>query len=343
MSRIVNLACAVFIVLWMLPGLFLTKIDPWELGVRQSVFGGVYEADYGLGYHFAITGIHRFHRLPATTRFLNYNDDPGAEASALEVRTKENNIIFVDISVPWHIKDGEAWQIVREGIDVDAKIVSTTTGVLREGLAALSSADVQVAEQRIATEEAILPLLNEQLARYHVEAEAVMVRAIRFRREYEAKLQNKQYYVVQGRLDEAKRLESVAVQETDTIEKTIQKDINLKREEWNAKIESLKTEYEVQIATLQAEAVKYDRQRRAEADAIYSEATSEGDLAEAKAEALGERLKAQALASRAGRTYSAIQAAENFELGDIELNSLDPTFLQRFGSMKAWRLFFMGE
>ena len=58
---------------------------------------------------------------------------------------------------------------------------------------------------------------------------------------------------------------------------------------------------------------------------------------------LGEKLKASALASRAGQTFSAITAAENFQLGDVQLNSNDPTFLQRFGSMEAWRKFFMGK
>jgi regulator of protease activity HflC (stomatin/prohibitin superfamily) len=207
----------------------------------------------------------------------------------------------------------------------------------------MSNSDVQIADERQRAADEILPKLNEALARYHVEATGVLIRAIQFRPEYESKLQNKQYFVVQGRLDEAKRQESVAITETDTLEQTIQKDINLKREEWNAKIEALKTEYEVQIAKVEAEAIGYDRKRRSEADALYATAKAEGDLAEAKAEALGEKLKAEALASRAGRTYSGILAAENFEIGDIELNSLDPNFLSHFGSMKAWRNFFLGE
>jgi regulator of protease activity HflC (stomatin/prohibitin superfamily) len=343
-GRIVNIVCAAFLLLWFAPKFVLTKVDPWEIGVRQSVFGGVAEEDFGLGYHFAVTGVHRFHRLPATVRFLDFNNEGDAEASSLEVRTKENNIIFVDVTVPWRIKRGEAWRIVREGlVDYEAKVVSTATGMLREGLAVMSNSDVQIADERQRAADEILPKLNEALARYHVEATGVLIRAIQFRPEYESKLQNKQYFVVQGRLDEAKRQESVAITETDTLEQTIQKDINLKREEWNAKIEALKTEYEVQIAKVEAEAIGYDRKRRSEADALYATAKAKGDLAEAKAEALGEKLKAEALASRAGRTYSGILAAENFEIGDIELNSLDPNFLSHFGSMKAWRNFFLGE
>lgn len=343
MWRIINLIAAAFLAMWLAPKFFITHIEPWEIGVRQSVIGGVVEEDFQLGYHLSIVGLHRFHRLPRTIQFLDFSSEPGAEHGSLEVRTKENNIIFVDVSIPWRIKEGEAWRIVREGLDYEGKAISTAVGILREELAGLSNADVQITEKRLESAKNALPRLNEQLARYHVEGLDVLIRQITFRDQYEEKLQNKQYFVVQGRLDEAKRQESVAVQETDTLEKGIQKDINLKREEWNAKIEELKTKYELEIAALEAEAVLYERKRRSEADATYATMTAEGDLAEAKAEALGEKLKSQALASQAGRTYSAMIAAENFQLGEVDLNSLDPTFLQQFGSMRAWRRFFLGE
>lgn len=342
-ARTVNIICLVIIMLWLAPKLFITKIEPWEIGVRQSIFGGIYEDDLELGFHVAITGVHRVHRLPRTVQFLDFSSEPGAERSSLPIRTKENNEIIVDVSIPWRITPDGGWNIIREGLDFESKVVSTAIGVLREELAEMSNADVQVTDKRLSTAKTILPKLNKALTRYHVTADDVLIRSIRFREKYEEKLQNKQYYVVQGRLDEAKRQESVAIQETDTIEKTILKDINIKREEWNAQIESLKTKYELEIAHLEAEAVKYDRQRRAEADAAFATRKAEGDLAEAKAEALGQKLKSQALATKAGRTYSAMIAAENFELGSVELNSLDAEFLLKFGGMEAWRRFFLGE
>lgn len=345
LKKLIAVMCLVFLGVWLLPKLLLARIFPWEIGVRRSLTGGVDGQDFGLGYHLSIPTLHSYYRLPKTLQYLHFNDSPGAEAPSLEVRTKENNVIFVDITIPWRIVDGEAWAIVQEGFldSYAAKLKSTSMGVLREGLAALSNADVQQPTQRREAADGILPLLNEQLKQYHVRADVVVIRAIRFRDEYERKLQNKQFYVVQGRLDEAKRLESVAVTETETFEKTIQKDINLKRESWNEKIETLKSKYELEIAAIEAEAVRYDRKRRSSADAAYAEAKASGDLAEAKAEALGERLKAKALATRAGRTFSAITAAENFSLGEISLNSNDPLFLQKFGSMAAWRKFFGGQ
>jgi regulator of protease activity HflC (stomatin/prohibitin superfamily) len=341
----INIACLTFLGLWMLPKILFTRIEPWEIGVRRSLAGGITERDFGVGYQFSLPLVHSFYRLPRTIQYLDYNDDEGGEQKTLEVRTRENNVLFVDVTIPWRIKEDGGWRIIREGFidSYPAKVQSTATGVLREGLATLSNLDVQQTDKRQQTAAAILPRLNAALEQYHVVAEHVVIRAIRFRPEYEQKLQDKQHYVVQGRLDEARRQESVAVQETDTYEKTIQKMISLKREEWNEKIESLKTQYELEIAKINAEALEYDKKKRSEGDAIYAQAKAEGDLAEAKAEALGEHLKSAALASRAGKTYSAITAAENFKLGNVQLNSNDPTFLQKFGGMQAWRKFFLGE
>lgn len=345
-TRIVNTVCIIFLVVWLLPKLFAVRIEPWEIGVRRSLTGGITERDFGFGYQLRVPFIHSYYRLPRTLQYLDYlSSGQSGEQGALEIRTSGNNVIFVDISVPWRIKEDEAWRIVREGfIDTyPTKVQSTTTGVLRQVLAQMTNLTIYDSDKRMEVAASITPVLNRELEKYHVVAEQVVIRAIRFRDEYENKLQNKQLFIVQGKLDEAKRKESVAKQDTDTLEKTIDKEMSLKREEWNKKIEELKTRLELQIAAVEAAAVQYDRKKRSEADAFFAEAKAEGDLAEAKAEALGEKLKARALASRAGKTYSAITAAENFELGEIQLNSNDPTFMQRFGSMKAWRTFFLGK
>ncbi|MEL6185987.1 MAG: SPFH domain-containing protein [Myxococcota bacterium] len=345
MRRIVEILCILFLVAWMVPKFFFIQIKPWEIGVRRSLTGGIGEADYGLGYQFRLPFFHSYYRLPRTLQYLDYSTEGGAEADALEIRTSGNNVIFVDVTIPWRIKDGEAWMIIREGFgdSYPEKVRSTSTGILRETLADLTNLDIQNTDKRQATAATILPKLNEQLARYHIEADHVVIRAIRFRNEYEQKLQDKQYFSVQGRLDEAKRKQSVAVQETDTLEKTIDKEIALKREEWNQRIEELKTKYELEIAEFEAQAVQYDRKRRSEGDAIYADLKAEGDIAESYAESIVERINAKSIASIEGRTFSAITAAENFELGEIQLNSNDPDFMKRFGSMKTWREFFLGE
>lgn len=338
--KALNIISLVIIGLWIMPKMCLEQVAPDRIGVRKSIEGGIAEADYAPGWHLSVPLVHSWYSLDGTLHYLEFSD-----ATVLDVRTKENNIIFIDTVLVYRIIPGEGWMIVREGF-VDTypeKVKSAAVGILREKLADLSNIDVQDPVKRETATKAVLPAVNTAIRQYHVEATHLTMRSIRFRDQYEEKLQNKQYYVVQGKLDEAIQRQSKAAQETETLEKTIDKDIALKVEEWNKKIEELKSKFEVEIAQIEAEGVTYDKKTRAEGDASYAKAQAEGDLAENQAVALGEKLRAEALATRAGRTFSAIEAVRGFQIGDILLNSSDPTFMHRFGSMEAWRKFFLPE
>lgn len=342
MLRILNICAVIFIALVLFPPMCTEQIEPGKIGIRRSIEGGVSKQDFRVGRHWSMPFWHSWYQLDGTIHYLEFLH---SNQTALDVRTKENNIIFIDVTLPYRIKEGQAWKIVSEGFadSYPDKVKSTAVGILREQLAELSNLGVQSPEERHKVAKKTLPLLNEALDQYHIEATHVIIRGIRFRSQYEQKLQNKQFFVVQGRLDGVRQRELAAKQITDTLEKTIGKDIALKREEWNSKIELAKADFELQIARIDAEAVAYSRKRRAGADADYSRFVAEGKLAGVLAEALGQRLKSQALASKAGRTYSAILGARKLELGDITLNSSDPTFFIKFGSMAAWRTFLLGD
>jgi regulator of protease activity HflC (stomatin/prohibitin superfamily) len=328
------------LMLWATPRFLTTYVAPDEVGVRRSLFGGVAHRDFAQGRVFDLPFVHTMYRLPKTLHYQDFGD-----TAALSLRTRENNVIEVDVTIIYEIVPGEGHLIVEQGfIDTyDDKVASICQGFLREHLAQLSSDDVQIPEKREAVAKSAVPLLGQALNQYHVRvvASGVVLRAIRFRDEYEQKLQDKQVFAVQARLDEAKGGEAEARTLTDTDEKAIDRDVKLETETWNAKIEEAKTSFEIRIAEITATALRYDREKRAVADATCASATADGQLAEAKAEAFGEKLKAEALSTPAGRTYSAIQAARAFKLGEVELNSSDPRFLQEFGSMDAWRRFFL--
>lgn len=340
--RILNIVGLVVLFAWFAPSACLERIEPGKIGVRRSLEGGVAEEDFNAGYHVSLPFWHSWYQLDGTYHYLDFNADTG---SALDVRTKENNVIYIDVIIAYRIKPGSGFSIVREGF-IDTYVdraKSTSIGILRKELAELSNLDVQVPAKRQEVALRATPILNSALERYHLEATHVILRGIRFREQYEEKLQNKQYFSVQGRLAEAVQRELKAQQETETLEKGIEKDLKLKEEEWNRRIEELRSRFEIEIATVEAEATRYSRQRRADADAFFADAEATGNLAEAQAEALGERLKAEALATRAGLTYAAIEAAKRFKMGDFLLNSRDPGFLQEAASMSAWRRFFLGE
>lgn len=342
MIRLLNIVAIVVLVIFIMPSMCMERIEPGMVGVRRSLEGGISEKDFTVGYHMSLPFWHKWYQVDGTLHYVEYAKETN---NPYEIRTKDGNRISFDLIIPYRIKDDEAWKIAREGYadSYDIKVKSTATGVLREVLADLSSLDVQKTEARQTAAKKALPALNIALEQYHIEATHVVISGVSFPEQYEAQLQNKQYFVVQGKLDEARQRELVARQETDTLEKTIDKDVAIKREEWNRKVEELRSKFELEIAQIEAEATGYNRNRRADADAQFATMKAEGDLAEAKAEALGQQLRAEALASKAGRTFSAIEAARRFKMGDIELNSRDPAFLRQFGGMAAWREFFLGE
>lgn len=341
-GTIIQVISGLIVAAWALPAICTTYIEPDEIGVRRSVFGGVDKEDFGQGRALALPIIHSWYSIPKT---LHYQDFLRGEA--LNLRTKENNLIDIDVTVIYEVIPGEGHLIVEEGfIDTyDDKVRSVSLGFLREHLAGMTNADVQLPETREKFANAAVEPLNAQVRQYHVRVieNGVVLRAIRFTPKYEAKLQAKQLYGVQARLDEAKAKESEARTLTDTDEKGIDKDVKIETERWNQTIEKAKTKFEIAIANTRAEALQYSEARRAEADALCTQAKAEADLAEAKADALGKELTAAALATQAGQTYSAIEAVQAFKLGEIELNSMDPEFLLRFGSMDSWRRFFMGK
>ncbi len=340
MARFVQIGALAIILGWLLPNIGSTYIEPDQLGVRRSLIGGVSHKDLPQGRALSVPFLHTIYRLPSTLHYQLFVSE-----RALSLRTRENNVIDVDVTVIYEVIPGEAHLIVEEGfVDTyETKVSSITQGFLREQLATLSNEDVQDPEKRVQVASSSTEPINKLLSQYHVRVpdNGVVLRAIRFRPEYEQKLQDKQLFAVQARLDEAKGKEAEAATLTDTDSKGIDRDVKLEQEIWNQKIEEAKTKFEIEIADIDALALKYDRERRAEADALCSKARAEGNLAEAKAEALGKRLTAQALSTPAGRTYSAIEAARNFKLGDIQLSSQDPEFLKNFGSMDAWREFFL--
>src|SRR5687767_8837962 len=65
----------------------------------------------------------------------------------------------------------------------------TTVSVLREDLANLTSSDFYNTDKRLTVAASTLKVLNEELAPLHLEAQAVLVRAVTFRPEYEVQLQ----------------------------------------------------------------------------------------------------------------------------------------------------------
>jgi regulator of protease activity HflC (stomatin/prohibitin superfamily) len=215
------------LVAWILPALFFATVDPDEIGVRQSNFTGVAEQDIGPGWALRIPGVQKIIKLPRRFEYLDFSREPESQ-SQLQIRTRDNNIVFIDASVPYRVVPGHGWRLVQAGnhqLDADGRYRfqrlagETTISVLREQLADLRSADFYSTDRRLAVSDRTLEVLNERLAELNLEAERVLIRAVQFRPEYERQLQQIQLNEQKKLLDEA--AENVA-REQQTLDNYVQ-------------------------------------------------------------------------------------------------------------------------
>jgi regulator of protease activity HflC (stomatin/prohibitin superfamily) len=199
------------LLVWVVPAMFFSTVDPDEIGVRQSNFTGVAEDDLGPGWALRIPGVQKIIKLPRRFEYLDFSREPDSQAQ-LQIRTRDNNIVFIDASVPYRIIPGQGWRLVQAGnhqLDADGRYRfqrlagETTISVLREHLADLRSADFYSTDRRLAVSDRTLEILNERLAELNLEAERVLIRAVQFRPEYERQLQQIQLNEQKKLLDEA--------------------------------------------------------------------------------------------------------------------------------------------
>ncbi|MDA1260547.1 MAG: SPFH domain-containing protein [Planctomycetota bacterium] len=313
---------------------FFENVPPAHIGVKQNLWSGkgVVEADYGLGLHLGVTGVHRWYFLPARTHFINFTsergprDDVVQETDPLEIRTTDGNIVRVDLTVSYRIREGLGHLIIAEGAQqfYRERVASVVTAVLRSELPNLTSEDLQETEKRTRRVAEILPILDQKISQYHCTADQILIRQISFQSDYEDQLQEKQYLRQLANLDQALTKQAEEERTVNAIDRQIQAAELKLNQEWEKRIQVKKSEYDVLVAQIQADAAVYARRTRAEGEAERVISTANGQLAVEKAEALRNELRTAALDSEGGRVLLALEAAEQLNLPKVVLNSDDP-------------------
>jgi regulator of protease activity HflC (stomatin/prohibitin superfamily) len=244
------------LVLWLVPLLFTAGVGPNEIGVRQSATSGVLEQDLGPGWHWRIPGIHKLIRLPSNYFVLDFTTDEVGPQKPLVIRTKDNNTVELDVSVPLRIKPGEAFALVEAGNHVQDSNTrypyryqrlaeETATSVLREQLAVLDSVGFYSADRRLAASDAALKALNKQLSLMHLEAQAVLIRAVRFRDEYEKQLQQIQLNEQNKLLDAASQKLANVQQSLDNYQQGTNAQVAQRQQSWGNTLALLERAYQV--------------------------------------------------------------------------------------------------
>lgn len=340
--KIFSILLSVFLLSLLLLAVLTQKIPPASIGVKQVVFGpnkGVVEEDFRTGLVLSLPSYHRWHLLPRQTHFLHFVTDKkladkwnlsrGIEdwQSPLELRTKDNNNVTIDVSMTYRIVEGAGYRLVKEGLRLSyvERVRSQVLDVLRTELAKLTSEDLQLTDKRAERSLETLKVLKTELANFFVEPEDLLIRAVSFLPDYESKLQNKQLLRQQSKLEEALTKQAEEDQKVQTQKRQITAAVLAKEREWEKQIQEKRSEFEVEIATISSEAQLYDQQTRSRGDAERDILIANGELAIEKANALRDELRNQALDTAGGRILLALEAVKNLEIPEVILNSDDPS------------------
>ncbi|MDH5673583.1 MAG: SPFH domain-containing protein [Myxococcales bacterium] len=227
----------------------LTEVEAGTVGVRYNNAFGLHKQDLKPGFHLEVSGLHRVWRLPSNYLQIRYT-----QQDVFSIRTKDNNTVQVDVSIPYRIKPGQAWKVMDAGNHLPAGpgiyrfqrfAEETATSVLRENLAQLRSEDFYHTDRRLEVANQALKTLNKKLAPYHLEARTVLVRATYFRSEYETQLAKIQFNEQQKLLDGAKRAVAEKQQDLDNFEQQTNAMISAKEQDWAQRIANLDRAYQV--------------------------------------------------------------------------------------------------
>ncbi|MDE0961306.1 MAG: SPFH domain-containing protein [Planctomycetota bacterium] len=334
---------------------FITeKIPPARIGVKQVVLGpskGIVEQDHYTGLVLGISGYHRWHLLPRQTHFLHFTSSKGWRESklargiedwqpAIQLRTNDGNTIGLDVTVTYRIREGEAYMIIKDGLKAAyrERVRASVIGTLREELAQLTSEDLQITDKRLKRAEATLKVLKDELAIFHVVPENLFIRKVKFPAQYEIKLQEKQLLRQESQLESALTEQARVEQDVKTETRKIAAAALAAEKDWDRKIQEQKSNYQVQIAQINAEAYLYAQTTIAEGEAERDIAEARGNLALEKAGALRDSLRNTALDSEGGRILLALEAVKNLQIPEVILNSDDPAVPMLLDLSKMTRL-----
>lgn len=270
--------------LWLLRLTMLCTVAVGTVGVRFDNASGLYKADLAPGYHLELPGLQRVWRLPSTYLTIDFIDD-----NALSIRTKDNNTVSVDVSIPYRIRPNEAWRITEAGNHLSEAsgrlrfqrfAEDTATDVLRGQLAQLKSEDFYDTARRLEVANDTLRVLNEKLARYHLEAGRVLIRVVHFRPEYELQLATIQLNAQQKLLDGAKRAVAMRQQSLDNFAQQTNAMVSAKTQEWGTRIAQLDRAYQVGLVDTGEDRSPGVARRRLAATSLKDLAALEAQAAE---------------------------------------------------------------
>jgi len=274
--RTVLLGAAILGILAVLSS-FTTYIRPFEVGIKQSRYGGGIEESpfYGPRLYFTGPGV-TFIRFPTVVQTLTMNDS-AAEAAAegensrsihsLEIDSQDGSKIRVDATILYRISD--AYEVmVRVGpgrLFEDNAIIPKASQALKEALGRLRAEDFYNEQLRVQATNRARDRLNTDLTDLGLSVDHVLIRQYYYLEAYQSQIEERkvqdQLVFTNQSMGDAARMEATR---------------NKLDAEGQAAVDVEHQRGEAEVAKIKAEADLYSRKKRAEGDLLVALANARG-------------------------------------------------------------------
>lgn len=298
-------------------------VDSVGVKIRQLGGGGAVQEDFAPGYVFCVPGIHRLELMDPTLQFFTIADD-GETGAPLALRSSDQYVTKVDVTVVYRLKKGEAHRaLVRHGRAeaFKTKLRSFANKNIWEELAKLETEDFYNPAKRLEGSLRAKDRMNRDLADQHMEVIDVLVRNVEYDPNFEQKLLDKQILDQKQQLETSKAILEGEKEKTELIEKETEAKTIAIAEDLKAEVNLLTAETDAEVAQIEADTDLFTKQLMADADNYERQRTAEGELLKTKAQAKGEKAITEAYAGFGGKLYLTRQLLDNLEIGEIEINT----------------------
>lgn len=321
--------------LWIGITFFTIHVPAGRTGVRiqqYALFGhkGVIHEDFGPGWHRSLPMIDKWETFDSTVQTLEMSDASRSGHSSIQVRSSDGYQIYVDVTVKYRIMPKNVHKLYQDagrGGKYHNLTKTDTENFCMTRLGGLNTEDFYNPDKRRMAEGKIKELLTESLKKKFIKVIDVLVRDVRFDASYEGKIRSKKLADQRVELNKSKAEAEKARGKTQVIIAETVKELNIIQQKRERTKINMKAEYDLKMTTIRAEANKHVIQKKADADLIAAELSAQGTLVIKQAEALGEKLRNNAMRGDGGRTIVALEAAKNLKFKNIMISTLETDIL----------------
>jgi regulator of protease activity HflC (stomatin/prohibitin superfamily) len=258
------------------PSSCTTYVPPNMVGVRQVYYGsgaGIKSDVYAPGLHWITAGVERLHMFPHDLQILNFSDSPSEvskqfrTAPSIKIQTSDGYNVQLDVSVLYRIND--AYKVIKEAgpgrAFEDRLVIPRADRILRKTLGELNSESFYQGPTRIEKAKAAHEQLQNELADYGIQVDAVLVRRFIYDSRYQQLIEGRKIKDQTVFLRQAEAKSAVEQRKRDTA---------VAEGKANQEIELSRGRAEVQ--KLHAQADLYRRKRAAEGKLLVELAEAKG-------------------------------------------------------------------